>query len=81
MFEYRISIRKNMGKKYDLEWDHIFPYSVLKAHGYDWNNRRKFALAQEITNRAILTSVATGQKAQNLLKDTWQKWRKNSLVP
>ena len=61
-----ISIRKNMGKKYDLEWDHIFPYSVLKAHGYDWNNRRKFALAQEITNRAILTQVANRTKSAKL---------------
>ena len=61
-----ISIRKNMGKKYDLEWDHIFPYSVLKSHGYDWNNRRKFALAQEITNRAVLTQVANRTKSAKL---------------
>ncbi len=73
-----ISIRKNMGKKYGLEWDHIFPYSVLKAHGYDWNNRRKFALAQEITNRAILTAVANRTKsaklAEGYLSDVVEKF-------
>jgi hypothetical protein len=61
-----ISIRRNMGKKYDLEWDHIFPYSVLKAYGYDWNNRRKYALAQEITNRAVLTQVGNRTKSAKL---------------
>jgi hypothetical protein len=57
-----ISLRKNMGKKYELEWDHIFPYSVLSENGYDMNNRIKYALAQEITNRAILTQVGNRSK-------------------
>jgi len=61
-----ISIRKNMGKKYDLEWDHIFPYSVLKKNGYSRNNRRKYALAQEITNRAVLTQVGNRTKSAKL---------------
>jgi len=61
-----ISIRKNMGKKYSLEWDHIFPYSVLKANGYNLNNRVKYALAQEITNRAVLTQVANRTKSAKL---------------
>ena len=61
-----INIRKNMGKKYELEWDHIFPYSLLKNNGYDMNNRIKYQYAQEITNRAVLTSVANRAKsAQN----------------
>ena len=50
-----LNLRKNMGKKYSLERDHIFAYSILKDNGYDINNRHKYALAQEITNRAILT--------------------------
>ena len=58
-----LSIRKNMGKRYDLEWDHIFPYSVLAEQGYDKNNRNKYALAQEITNRAVLTQVANRTKS------------------
>lgn len=58
-----INIRKNMGKKYELEWDHIFPYSVLRDNGYDVNNRIKYQYAQEITNRAILTAVANRTKA------------------
>jgi len=58
-----ISIRKNMGKKYDLEYDHIFPYSVLKENGYNINNKIKYSFAQEITNRAVLTTVANRTKA------------------
>ena len=52
-----------MGKKYDLEWDHIFPYSVLKKNGYDMNNRIRYQFAQEITNRAVLTAVANRAKS------------------
>jgi hypothetical protein len=55
-----------MGKKYDLEWDHIFAYSILKKNGYGMNNRRKYALAQEITNRAVLTQVANRTKSAKL---------------
>ncbi len=62
-------IRTNMWAKYSLEWDHIFPYSVLKANGYNMNNRFKYALAQEITNRAILTQVANRSKSNKLAED------------
>ena len=58
-----LSIRQNMGKKYKLEWDHIFAYSILKENGYNMNNRIKYALAQEITNRAIITQVANRTKS------------------
>ncbi|MBG29427.1 MAG: hypothetical protein CMI31_05430 [Opitutae bacterium] len=58
-----ISLRKNMGKKYTLEWDHIFPYSLLKENGYNMANRHKYQLAQEITNRAILTQIANRTKS------------------
>jgi len=51
-----------MGRKYELEYDHIFPYSVLSENGYDMNNRIKYALAQEVTNRAVLTSLANRNK-------------------
>jgi hypothetical protein len=73
-----LNIRKNMGKKYDLEWDHIFPYSVLKTRGYNMNNRLKYALAQEITNRAILTQVGNRTKsaklAEGYLKEVQEKF-------
>ncbi|MEE3152758.1 MAG: DUF262 domain-containing protein, partial [Candidatus Neomarinimicrobiota bacterium] len=62
-FSTGINIRKNMGKKYDLEWDHIFPYSILKKNGYDMNNRIRYQFAQEITNRAVLTAVANRAKS------------------
>ncbi len=65
-----ISIRKNMGKKYALEWDHIFAYSVLKKEGYDWSlNRHKYYLAQEITNRIVLTSIANRTKSNKLAEN------------
>lgn len=71
-FTTGIHIRQNMGKKYSLEWDHIFPYSVLKEHGYNLNNRYKYALAQEVTNRVILTQIANRQKS-NKLPETYLK--------
>ena len=64
-----LSLRKNMGKKYTLEWDHIFPFSILKNNGYGWENRHKYSLAQEITNRAILTKTAKGTKSNKAAKD------------
>jgi hypothetical protein len=57
-----VSLRKNMGKKYQLEMDHIFPYSRLKKAGYGKGNRVKYALAQEFTNRALLTQTANRSK-------------------
>ena len=65
-----ISIKGNpMGKKYSLEWDHIFPFSVLSKNGYDWGNRHKYSLAQEITNRAVLTQVANRTKSNKNADD------------
>lgn len=58
-----VNLRQNMGEKYQLELDHIFPYSRLKSVGYGKGNRVKYALAQEFTNRAILTQVANRTKS------------------
>ncbi|MBU1086175.1 MAG: DUF262 domain-containing protein [Candidatus Omnitrophica bacterium] len=57
-----IGIRQNMGKKYSLEYDHIFAWSILRDAGYNMNNRHKYSLAQEITNRAILTQEENRKK-------------------
>lgn len=59
-----ISIRRNMGAKYALEKDHIFPFAALKANGYEVDNRFKYAFAQELTNRAILTQVENRSKSK-----------------
>lgn len=64
-----VSIRRNMGKKYDLEKDHIFPYAALKKAGYNLQNRFKYALAQEITNRAILSQVENRSKSDTAAID------------
>lgn len=64
-----VKIQKPMGDKYQLENDHIFPYSRLKAAGYGMDNRLKYSLAQEITNRAILTQVANRTKGAIHAKD------------
>jgi uncharacterized protein with ParB-like and HNH nuclease domain len=59
-----LQLRKNMGSKYELERDHIFAYSVLRdSDYYDMNDRFDYALAQEITNRAILTQVENRRKS------------------
>ena len=60
-----IGLHRNMGSKYQLELDHIFPYSQLKDAGYGWGNHVKYALAQEFTNRAILTQVANRSKSNS----------------
>ena len=62
-FTTGVKISQNMGKKYTLESDHIFPYSLLKAMGYDMNSKYKYSLAQEITNRATLTQIANRTKS------------------
>lgn len=59
-----LQLRKNMGKKYDLEKDHIFAWSLLRDSEYfDMNDRYHYDLAQEITNRAILTTIENRNKS------------------
>ena len=59
-----LSIRKNMGEKYALERDHIFAYSVLRdSEYYDMNNSHDYSLAQELTNRVMLTSFENRSKS------------------
>ena len=76
-FSTGVGIRRNMGPRYALEWDHIFPYSVLKGSGYNPENRIEYALMQEITNRAIITQTANRTKSTRLAKDylTWVESR------
>lgn len=64
-----VELRQAMGRKYALENDHIFPYSKLKTRGYGTDNRLKYSLAQELTNRAILTQVANRSKGARDAKD------------
>lgn len=52
-----MSLRQHMGKAYRLQLDSIFPYSRLKNAGYGRENRHKYSLAQEFTNRAIVREV------------------------
>ncbi len=67
-FTTGVGISKNMGKKYALEWDHIFAYSLLRDNGYSQKNRLKYALAQEITNRAVLSQTANRTKSNQEAK-------------
>jgi hypothetical protein len=77
-FTTGLGIRQVMGKKYQLENDHIFPYSKLEKIGYGKGNRVKYALAQEFTNRAILTQVANRTKS-NADPDGYLRNVKNSF--
>lgn len=72
-----VKIRQNMGKKYSLEWDHIFPFSLLKDRGYDFNNKYKYSLAQEITNRMVLTQIGNRKKGAKLPKDYFKQVKNN----
>ncbi|HOT96583.1 MAG TPA: DUF262 domain-containing protein [bacterium] len=72
-----ISLHHPMGKKYQLELDHIFPYSLLKKAGYGWENRVKYALAQEFTNRAILTKLANRTKSDSSAADYLRAVKQN----
>ena len=59
-----LKLSKNMGIKYELERDHIFAYSILRDSKYfDMDNQFDYSLAQEITNRAILTQVCNRNKS------------------
>ena len=75
-----VGLRMNMGEKYKLENDHIFPYSRLKEVGYGKKHRLKYALAQELSNRATLTQVANRSKsattAIDYLTDVKQRFPK-----
>ena len=44
-----VKLTQPMGRKYQLENDHIFPFSKLRDAGYGKENRLKYSLAQEIT--------------------------------
>ena len=68
-FTTGVGLRRTMGKRYSLESDHIFPFSKLKAVGYGVENRMKYALAQELTNRAILTQIANRTKSASTAKE------------
>ena len=59
-----LNLRRNMGKQYGLERDHIFAFSVLRdSSPFDMSNRFEYALAQEMTNRAILTQTENREKS------------------
>jgi len=65
-----VKLQQNMGKNYGLERDHIFAYSRLRdstdADGnkfYDMDDRFDYSLAQEVTNRAILTLKGNRNKS------------------
>lgn len=64
-----IKLQQAMGKIFTLENDHIFPFSKLKQQGYNRENRLKYSLAQELTNRAILTQIANRTKGTLSAKD------------
>lgn len=64
-FTTGLGLHKNIGGKYQLENDHIFPSAALQKHGYSRDNRIKYQMAQELTNRALLTQVANRKKSDN----------------
>lgn len=64
-----VGLHHNMGKSYQLENDHIFPYAILQKYGYGKDHRLKYQLAQEMTNRAILTQKGNRSKSDTAALD------------
>jgi len=77
-FTTGLGLHKNMGEKYQLENDHIFPSAILKKHGYGRDNRLKYALAQELTNRALLTQIANRRKSAKQASDYLKEIKEKS---
>jgi len=80
-----VQLRKNMGEKYLLERDHIFAYARLKnsvdENGelyYDMDDKFDYSLAQEMTNRCILSQAGNREKsdmdAQAFLENVQQEY-------
>jgi uncharacterized protein with ParB-like and HNH nuclease domain len=64
-----VGLHRNMGKSYQLENDHIFPYAILQKYGYGKDHRLKYQLAQEMTNRAVLTQKGNRSKSDTAAAD------------
>ncbi len=77
-FTTGLRLHENMGEKYKLENDHIFPSAILKQHGYGRDNRLKYSLAQELTNRAILTQIANRKKSAKSAEDYLKEIKETS---
>ena len=73
-----LGLHKNMGEKYQLENDHIFPWAILKKHGYGRENRVKYQYAQELTNRAVLTCLANRRKSDSATEEYLAHIQKSS---
>ncbi len=77
-FTTGLGLHRNMGEKYQLENDHIFPWAILKKHGYGRENRVNYQYAQELTNRAVLTSLANRQKSDSAAEEYLAEIQQNS---
>lgn len=64
-----VGLHHNMGKSYQLENDHIFPFAILQKYGYGKDHRLKYQLAQEMTNRAVLTQKGNRTKSDTAALD------------
>lgn len=77
-FTTGLGLHRNMGEKYQLENDHIFPWAILKRHGYGRENRVNYQYAQELTNRAVLTSLANRKKSDSAAEEYLAQIQQNS---
>lgn len=64
-----VGLHNPTGKSFQLENDHIFPYAILQKHGYGKDHLLKYQLAQEMTNRAILTKKENRSKSDTAACD------------
>lgn len=60
-----LPLKNNLGEKYKIESDHIFPYAKLRDMGYHQGNHLKYKLAQELSNRALITQKINRSKSDS----------------
>ena len=67
---------EDRGMKFKENGEEVDAIALLKKHGYSMGNRIKYALAQELTNRAILTQIANRRKSDKNLEvySLFDKW-------
>ena len=67
----------NIGKKYQLEKDHIFPKSKLKGLDNGSNTKKYNQQINEITNLAFLTQLGNRKKSDQPAKDYLKEVKEN----
>ena len=69
-----LNIHQGMKEDYLIKNHTIFPSRQLRNYGYTKQNRLKYSLAQEITNRIFVNQVKTPTSAKEFLGGVEDQW-------